>query len=1705
MESIYSLNGVQIAECIVKRDFKDICPSYRIPIKALKSQKSAKIDRQRSELLLYRPFNNVVNIAELYVVASPSCVELFDVFASDNDDHKLRSLSLLTFIVKNGLKRNSQDAILDRMCNQSVDMIPKLFSIGDVGAYYILDIIMEIIKARPRHKVKCFIKSVDLYSLLVKYKPNTSSCLHFTIYKFYTKIVNEGLLIDIELIKYSKIETCQDSIDIYHCNVKRQLCILLLLGLQGFNILKRTPVIRFIFEQIKKEALIESICIIYIIIQGMKAIFSRGFNRLTLELPNNKYNDLPDFAISNTANALSQIISKIADDVTFDTDTLLGLNKLVVNICKDFISTLGTYGDVDAVTNALSRFEITQLPIMNMITSILKGNFVLGKNYVSQLKAKFTGIVDYSILVAFLIFWFDYLTTEDVSIEDIPQCIPPFLTRGFFNYGLLADGESIVVQATFRLISKFINFCKGVFESHSIHYDDGYCDFTEVMDILPEFRTVINSKPVEKNNEQKQTDIRLNIKTNKRPLVSNSLNKILDQTSLDLILNITRDCDDILVDWLTCINSIVHFVGISDIKGLYDPCKLLKDPVLGKTVSTISSMFEGDLSVNRENVAKMMQRDMALCGTLYLLGFGNFTDVMTFGKVQNTVFRHLLSRFLGLQKIVNRNMTEEGYHKKCLDFISNILRNTRLFSEPIDGWILGITNKDHYNTFLFLLNICLEKPLDILLDAVGNLENRTFTAYVCFECTIQKAFTGSLFMKCAMDFLLHLNTDSIHDFKCTKCGTRALNLVKMLKSQFKELDLVSSRDWIISISSLESWNNGYELKKFGIEQRPCIRQNAPMIETIQDETETLNDIPEHSSLLIYSQLKDAAVKDNNGCLATHVKILIDIISCKLFGNSKMESALSQKWNNNHLYLKYQKESLGNCFTILFLQCKNLADKCKSFKSFNAPALYTLDSTLPIPFHIRLQLLYIAKRTIKDFSISDYLDDFPDLSLGQVLSALEQGDLYEAHLIALDILILELYKPTQDVVLEQFQILMSIIISLENCEKCNNAMDCKLSFATTLFDIGTFLAVRLSNIKVCAKALQSKAIFKWIKIVFSNSYFFIGDAVETRLEKALLIFVLSMQTQLLDNKGVVVGIRKKRIYNIIKVLASRHVCSLYECDLLISKVIIGFVDLVSGVIGDFSTMLKLPQFKDFVCAADIKERQGDIKCHSEIHGWGMPTSVVQFLLHDSNCLSLNAKRVSLTFANFVSDNCSNYSTISETFSMLSMLYPPKLSTWSQGNVDMLLETSKSLQKVLGCSNKVIENIILGEPYIYNVNYLIPLLVGRLYMLLHDQLLKYNMKYEQVFREMVCTEDTRSFNFIASPTKADIQQAANRLNHQCSMLDTDIVFEEEFTSQTPSMIAMNGALEFCILALPCPQLKHYGMQGLGIIKRLFENIFDAALLDFQKSARLEFKSLPQLHCIIYYLQRCLLQSKSIESTPIGQVVFSALAIGKVINVDKALFGNINKIIGRLRVHVDSIPLFYECINSQDPKTSSSQMKFALDIVQSSVRFGGQNQIDKAQIFKVIMTRAINATNQDKAHVLRIFLDAASQTKFIKSLHSLQIFTWISEMAKQSTSTSTAPNDIVWNNLHLHLQTRIWFALVGSLRINENNPAVTVDQTLPIIDSYQCLVRAYEVIGKLTRQSTHGQELYLNMLNNTMRKLSRELKWLHNYIGYPLAAFE
>ncbi|GFE54943.1 nucleolar pre-ribosomal protein-associated 1, putative [Babesia ovis] len=1664
MDSAKTLSGLQLAACIVRRDFQTVCPKYRL--RGLDEPRSKKVKRDSNveDSFLYRAFDNDAEAANRYLAASPRAVEVFELLGSGDADAQKHGLALLWFILNHcnteDLRQHIADHVLTRLCEQ----MDELVTLGDVALHYLLNTVLESIRIAPLEKVRVFMSNFSFYKFFGKNSIPKGSHEAFSVGAFHNHLYKHGVIEDIGLGMFvlpnsNLFGDVMDSEGLFYANQKKQLCILLLLGLKGFNIIDRQQVVRQIFAHIKQEMFIDSICAIRLFILVISNCMNTRCARLSLTLRDTQWSDVPEPVISLTATALSNALSRITS-VPEKQDKIVRLNSIIVTICSDFISGLQHICDVSTMASVLLKFDIAQLANVEIVLPVLRRNRAIGALYIPSLKCNYNGPLEYLTLMKFMTSWFDHAATVTIEPLRCLEYIPPLLNPAFFNAGLLSGDES-TIRGTLRMLSALLRFLINTIGHHKRGNTSGDV-WERLCGVIPDFKTLVNAKAaLRKQHYDGDDTISINIKNETKAMVSSELGIVLTGDNKNVILGIDNDTEP-LTDWLECLHAYSTLVGVGDGRSLYDPCKLLKEDVIMKNIDTLNTVIRGEGDqIDPHVLLRVLKLDMALVDCLFMLGVGEVHSGVALTKVQNVCFSYILRRYVELKSLLYTKKWDmvllSDYLNRCQRCLIGVLESSGVFPVEVDIWLHAMRNETDIHIFVLLFTQCTESPLESLLgDLTAKKTAGPTSTYRCLNCFGTTDFRGSLFVRVALEFLLQLCSDYEHDLECGECHTRQINFVKafMKKRDDAMLNPITTAQYILRVCShtntcaskgcvkrvIQLAVDKYDIKI----EKNMVKMTGVGLATSEAESVAAPKKPikrvqvENGYLTACSRIIDAINVFNQDILVLKElgQIIIDVISMRLF-SSYPEETLKRKWDlkrHNHIIDRFANMEVTGLYTHLF---------CTLVKILESTTV-TLDKT--VLFHgvefkddLRWSQLHYLKHLLRlhDVDSPKTLEHLLKL-LKRVCSGSEKDEQLQKAITA-TVSVLCTMIPAKNLEKHAVKFLDSTLKRVKlpiECCNCTDVISCNLGYNRHLIDVATYLATVVDESEALgvSKLLTSQRMWEITKAVceMNNHRYFVGDAIEAKLLLSHLKLLRSMLCCIGVSRENIATVDRKTIYRLLDALAGCYRCSYSECDLILKDIITRLVDIIGRLLNDpKSFYLKLPPFKDFICISEPSlngtsrtlqpESNGtgctcNTPCHHETlshgmsRGWPTMASGFSMLASNSNWLCLNDKRVLVTGLCFPSgaDNCRK--DLKYSYCNLSILYPPTAQQSAQQG-DVVFGTITRLNKILGNHSNYLEQLIAGDPYVYDVTYLIPYFTGRLCAVLHDQLYQYKHDLEdklQSLAEMPGTpSDGPPNRFVRSFSLMEAKSAMQRLRSQMEPLQFDISLGDTFTPMVMEQVVRNGVLELCTLGLVRNDLRKDALKALGLIIKLVHNMIDAAMVRSfipgnqgpYKLRRIGLFGIQQVHALLCFIQRCRLYANM--GDPVLSVVLASQLVRHVTKPEDPLYNLGNKfLISRFQPRMDDVPLFFDCFNVHGARERMCFLSFVLQLLLTAAHlvddcgiFSRRRVLQQLFSFTLVETTSCEHRVQICAFIQRCVIH---RPMLIKDLYAIGIAPWISSLS-------------------------------------------------------------------------------------------------------------
>ncbi|KAK1939591.1 hypothetical protein X943_001336 [Babesia divergens] len=1656
MDAIQGLNGLQITSCIVRHDFATVCPEYTLELSEGHTNKKTKLNSDAPEHVFYRPFQNDVKAANRYLDLSPRATEVLELLKSESPDLRSRAISLLCFLLTQCNKETSKQYIADQVLTTLCEQISDLLHLNDDSLHYLFTILLECIRIAPADKVRMFLSACNLFKFLGKHTVPKNSSAGFSVSRFYLDMVTHDVVDDVGLCDYISVEgdDVKSSADLLHSNSKKQLCILLLVGLKGFNILEKPSVVRLIFEHIKHDALMDSICTIRLFILIMSQVLSTQCARLSLTLSNMQWSDVPETVISSTAATLSHKISQITEEPSFTLEQIVRLNRLTFTIFAEFIENLETICDYTTLSNVLLKFDATHLSVVDLILAVLRSKPNVGPLYMPALKCTYSGNMEYLVLIKFMSNWFTYLSGISIPPEECLSYIPPFLSQAFFNYGLLSS-DQWVRHGALRLLNILLVFVTNVRDAGSAvrGSEANVSAFTEHICLtIPDFKTIINVKRHTENKTQDDASISLNIKNKKRSMVSNELGSIVTSEQGNVILDI-KESDLILTDWLKCLYLYSRFVGVADGKSLYDPCKLLKDEIIAANMTEMDAALRAPtikLS-NMPTFHNVAELNMALMGSLFHLGIGEVHSGLVLSKVQRSCFNHILRRYLDLKCAIPRVTTDATllltYLSICEGYVRHVIEGSGVFSSPAGPWISALESEADYQMFTFLFDYCMENPLDVLLGCLPNsCRKGTFQSFKCLNCSGCGDFEGPLFLKLSLGFLLHLCSDSPDDLECESCNVREFNMLTIFKERAKDSDISSYVQYVLKACTsvdvsaykihidhvLKTISPKYTIATLGVDAVEVGEVATKSTAEVGKPTEINVDDSYLAGCSILIDVCECFDQDIDS-LKDFARILIDILVMRINSSENSEKTIRKKWESRihaELITKYMTWEMLTIYTHLFSSLITLLDAVGDIKVdkdvFDG---VTFDNDV-----LWAQHYYLSHRLQLNSAISDVKTTTHRLteSIRKLCSSAEASASSETTAAALT------FSKVCSLVPQHYMADCAphlVKMTLERislplvCHMCQDVLTCEYGLTTYLLDIASCLTTHFNDPQFAVDLLQWQRLMDLTKEVcdMNSKKYFVGDTIESNLFVAHLTLLRSMVNHAATAQSSIVGIKTDQLYNLIQTISSCYRCSYSSGDIMVKDVIMGIVKIASDVIKDpKSAVLRLPQFKDFACISKLSsghQKIGsrctcagvchhDIQTHGQLRGWVTMVSGFAIVAEESNWLCMNSKRLSMTLLSFPANSHGGSTCLRSTFRNLAILYPPSVNR-SPKKSDEVFGCIIRLNKILNSNSKYLQQFVVGGPYAYDVDYLIPFFTGRLCMMLYNQLFIYKHEFDAAFREfgfdgsekIEYTQNTFTKTFSLS----EAREAAKRLHNQIHNMRFEYDIGDAFSPLLVEQLVKNGVFEICSLGLLSKSMRKYSMKALGIIMSILQNMLDATMVKSIipgsqgpfKLRRVGLFGIYQIHSVLSYLQRS--QLYATKGDPTLHILFASQIVRRVTNPDDPMYKLGNKyLLSRFEPRFQEVPLFFDCFSVHESSERNAFLAFILQFLLASAHLSCDHSVlFERRIFQQLMSFALLDTTSYENRIqicglVQRCAEASPETT--AELLSLGTATWVSTMASR-----------------------------------------------------------------------------------------------------------
>ncbi|AFZ79585.1 hypothetical protein BEWA_024340 [Theileria equi strain WA] len=1601
-----AITGVRIASCIVKGEFETICPEFKVK-GTISKKKRGEVEEK--ENTLYKPFNCDPELARLYIKASPKCVELLDLLGSETKETRCRALALISYIMSELQDDLTATRIAEHISTNSGTLFSSLFINDDVTIYYLLDVILETVRLLTNEKIRFLIRSTDLYNILEKYHITTREDENRTILNFYNRFLKSGMIDDFGLLVDNERENKVDSMDIFYINGKKKACILLMLGLKGFNIFERGNAVKLIFDHIKGDAKISGTCMLHIVICILSTILNKYCNHLSL--PNERSKDVP----LNVIDLISTHLSRF-------------FNADLKRMFTEYLEVVEMYCDAATLSNVLLKFEITEYTLEPLLETC-KRDKRLSKHYLSNMKCKYPGHAEYLLLLKFAISWFEAEETR-LNGDTVDEVVlPAFMTKSFFNHGLLSK-EKKCIHGTLFLLFKFMDFISKT-------------NVDPFLSMFPDFKTIINCKTF------KEDEITLNVRGR--------------NVHIELLLP-----NDMLIDWLFCLSK---YATTLDMKSLYDPCKLFKDERIAGNIDYISNLFGGSAECDgsENDINNALKLDLAVMDCLFHLGIKSSESFI--GKVQETAFRYILQRFVEVNSAF-RNKYKE-YREKCREYVFAVMNSTGIVDDNIATYVDSIQTMHQHKLFMFLFNTCATKPLDVLygLHSGGNVKR---TKAKCTNCLLDGYLQESLFLRLLIDITLQRDTED--DIACTECSSTFSNIAKLVKKQGIPMEdtMIYIKDVCKSVLNTDLINERFKrelCKQLSIGAEDCTPLSPSVPDVVHEQTPR-NETYEASS---------------NTYLEMYRMILEHVSNVDHLYVPKLKTILQVLLSRQGIFVK------GECKNLEYLERCTCAKESSLYLGLFVMAMSVLEMSPLDGFGDHQKLLQLMKEVVERrndlslplFCISHKINGNDPTSqeekmIKSKLTLFLKNEKEKDNTQLLYISTAMKGKPHLWRDEKTFRLLVKRLQDSSPCKKCSDLSTCGYVRIMSLLEICA-QTLPADNLKLCIDIIQSDWLFNIAKMVTSlnGHVYFLGDNIENHAFRALLGFLSKLLKAIFTNVGTVVEIKKSRIRRLFGVLAPCYRCSLTEVDLLLKDVIFSIINLANGLISDNSRALKLPMFKDFLCTSlgDIspyggfneKRYSDDTRsekrlktsnngsvggpgksdvCHG-LSNWIAMSSGITMKSTESNWLRLNSKRVNSTVSNLALQisqdgmgvNKQSYG-LQDTLHKLSILYPPL--TRVVAGTDVLFGYIIRLNKALGATTRCLQDFIISDPYVYDLDYLIPYISGRLCLVLQRQINSFS-EFKGKFEEIEDGHVPKFQVFKKFHNDKDADAAARRLYHQYKKLTA---LPETFLDDTIDVkecidsCINNGILELVILGLLSERFKKASARLLSLFTKILENSIDVAILRAHtpnavfRMGKLEYRGSLQILSLLYSLEDLQNPPRGEENEsdipenepprdPTMHIIFISQAVKRVIKPEDALYQEINKfILSRHHRNVRDIPLFYECFIAQEVKTQRSNLAFILNIlgIYTSVS-GNYDILSKRHVFQHILSYSLVSTVhlEHVSQIAMIILRASSN--MYKELLDMDVHSWICNLATFTTSRLDDDSTrLVWTSFLLTILTHI-----------------------------------------------------------------------------------
>ncbi|ORM40864.1 uncharacterized protein BXIN_1697 [Babesia sp. Xinjiang] len=1693
MDTPKTLSGLHLAACIVRRDFHGICPSYSVRGVDSQPRKKAKRDTNIEEQVLYRPFNDDNEALHRYLSVSPRAVEVFDLLGSGDANAQRPGLALLWFILSRCSNEETRQQVADHVLTRLCEQMPELIALGDTALHYLLNIVLECVRIAPVEKIRVFLSTFGFYKFFGKQSVPKAKCNAFSVAAFHSFLVENGLIEDLGLCEFLPKDSnlfgdVTDLVELCYANHKKQLCILLLLGLKGFNIIDQTYIVRQVFAHVKHDGFMDSICTIRLFIIAMSNFMTTQYPRLAFTIRDTKWSDVPHSVISSTATALSHAIGHVTETQEKDQERIVRLTRIIVDMCSEFIDNLHSISDVSTMATVLNIFDPAQLVTGEIVSPILKQNRALGPLYMSSMKCKYNGDLEYVALLKFLTTWFEHTSTLAVTPDDCLLYIPPVLTPSFFNAGLLSGDES-TSRGALRMLAALMRYliASAAQGSRSI----ASTTISErLYDIIPDFKTLVNAKTALSRKQKVEKDnLSINIKNETRSMVSTELGAVVTGDSKKHILGIDETVEPI-TDWLDCLYLYSTVVGIGDGKSLYDPCKLLKEDVIIKNANTLTSAIndknEGHMDTSK--LACSIKLGISLANCLFCLGIGEIHSGVALTKVQNICFQYILRRYVELKSAMEQHKWDLNllfdYQERCKSCVRYVIENSGVFPKEVDSWISGIKTESDIHVFHLLFNYCTETPLDALFGCLSaKPADNPAVNFKCLNCFTAKEFKGPLFMRASLDFLLHLSSQDADQLQCDDCGTRQMNLVKEFTKRGSEasVDPAIAAEYILRVCTQANTGvssgcvkrvihavlskHDLKLEKKTVRRgRKRKRATKSRLDCATTTTSAVPTVVDNKYLMGCSSSINAIESFNQDVLALKElgNITIDVLIARLSQSPEHILAVKEEWASEQqrpVLIKLINMGILRLYTNLFSIMAALLDS-------DDVTIVTPDEFKEVEFDDDLrwaQLYYLQRRFSLECEVSGTISMVQDRMLAMLSEICADADTDDELKTAMALTISKLCTmiPPSAVEYDAPELLVGVMKSVRlpiECNKCDDVLSCEFGYAKYMLDIASYLAsaIPTSDLTIAYELLQSPQMLEMTEAIceLNSHQHFTGDTIEAYLFLSFVTFMMSLIRHICNVDADMTKIDREIICRLLEAVAGCYRCSYSDSDLVVRDIIMALVRTLGGLMEDpKSVCMKLPPFKDFACISELschadssisdKDVSGALGStrtkqygrrtinHGVSRGWIKMKSGFAMVSASSNWLCLNNKRVSMTLLSFPAGGSADRGNLKDTYRIISIMWPPTTPQASDRS-DTVLRAITRLDKILSNHSKYLEQLVVGDPYIYDTTYLIPFILGRLCAMLYDQLYQYKQELNSAFESMGAlhgnTDEAAPNRFIKFFSLPEAKAAAKRLYEQMQSFKFDFAIGEVFSPLFMEQVVRNGVVEICTLGLLSADTRKDSIKALGIITKLIQNMMDATIVRSvvpgkdgpYKLRRVGLFGIHQVHAVLFFIQRCLLYTDT--GDPALPMLIASQMFRHVIKPEDPLYQLGNKyFISKFQPSMGEVPLFFECFNVQGVTERIHFLSFILQVLLGSAfLLNDCKTLFRRRVLQQLLSFALVDTTRCE-HRIQIcaFLHRCvlRHSTIITELYSIGTATWASAMSLLLRSSNfTEAKDVVLSTVLL-----------------------------------------------------------------------------------------